>query len=303
MAREKHVFDTHEVPHVWARQTQDDGRNPQGNLYFTGDTIYSYGGHFPIARIVKRNGATAILFTTRSYSSTTNGHTAAVRGAIRHFAPIFHVQHPTENPTADSLKEYESTVAELLAQAARARSYGPSLYAQAVATIDEANRFSAFFGLRRRLKQPADIESALADARERTNTEKRRNAKLEAVRAKRVAEADAERAAWFANALHVWLAGGNPDRGVWRFYSIDPAYLRIDPAEPNMVQTSAGARVPLAVAERAYRRMSVGADLGGYRISDVTTDVVKVGCHTFQRSEVERFARSVGWSQAATPQS
>ena len=54
--RQKHVFDTGEVSHLWANRAQDEARNRQGNLYFTGDTIYSYGSHFPIARHV-RNGA------------------------------------------------------------------------------------------------------------------------------------------------------------------------------------------------------------------------------------------------------
>ena len=44
--RKKHVFDTGEIPHLWAHRTQDEARNRQGNLYFTGDTIYSYGSHF-----------------------------------------------------------------------------------------------------------------------------------------------------------------------------------------------------------------------------------------------------------------
>lgn len=30
----KKVFSSSEVPHVWARQSQDEGRNSQGNIYF-----------------------------------------------------------------------------------------------------------------------------------------------------------------------------------------------------------------------------------------------------------------------------
>ena len=55
--RKKHVFDTGEIPHLWAHRTQDEARNRQGNLYFTGDTIYSYGSHFPIARHVANDAA------------------------------------------------------------------------------------------------------------------------------------------------------------------------------------------------------------------------------------------------------
>jgi hypothetical protein len=60
--------------HLWAHHTQDDARNRQGNLYFTGDTICSYGSHFPIARHVKNDSEKrAVLFTTATYSVTTSG--------------------------------------------------------------------------------------------------------------------------------------------------------------------------------------------------------------------------------------
>jgi hypothetical protein len=67
--RKKHVFDTGEIPHLWAHQTQDEARNRQGNLYFTGDTIYSYGSHFPIARRVTNDAgelAIAPLYVPQS---------------------------------------------------------------------------------------------------------------------------------------------------------------------------------------------------------------------------------------------
>ena len=59
--RKKHVFDTGEIPHLWAHRTQDEARNCQGNLYFTGDTIYSYGSHFPIARHVTNDSGERAL--------------------------------------------------------------------------------------------------------------------------------------------------------------------------------------------------------------------------------------------------
>jgi hypothetical protein len=89
--RTKHVFKSHEIPHLWAHQTQADARNPHNNLYFIGDTIYSYGRHFPIARIVKQGKKTCVLLTTRTYSSTTAGHISAVRDAIPRNMTVFNV--------------------------------------------------------------------------------------------------------------------------------------------------------------------------------------------------------------------
>src|SRR5258708_13051749 len=90
--RKKHVFATSEIPHLWAHRTQDEARNRQGNLYFTGDTIYSYGSHFPIARHVTNDaGVRSVLFTTATYSVTTSSHCSAVRSAIPSGIRVFHV--------------------------------------------------------------------------------------------------------------------------------------------------------------------------------------------------------------------
>src|SRR5258708_32172606 len=108
--RAKHVFDTGEIPHLWAHKVQESARNAQGNLYFENDTIFSYGSHFPIARHVvdnptKKNPKPAVLFTTRSWSVTTSGHVYAVRSAIPRVVPVFLVFSPDARPE-ESLAGY-----------------------------------------------------------------------------------------------------------------------------------------------------------------------------------------------------
>src|SRR5579872_324467 len=99
MARTKHVFPTDEIAHLWAHsKTQDDARNPGGNFYFSGDTIYSYGSHFPIARhVTNEQGQAAILFTNQTYSNTTAKHIGQVRRAIPHGVPVFEVHNPAQH--------------------------------------------------------------------------------------------------------------------------------------------------------------------------------------------------------------
>ncbi len=90
--RKKCVFDTGEIPHLWAHRTQEEARNRQGNLYFTGDTIYSYGSHFPIARhVASEAGERSVLLTTATYSVTTSSHCSAVRSAIPSGIRVFRV--------------------------------------------------------------------------------------------------------------------------------------------------------------------------------------------------------------------
>src|SRR5258708_6296401 len=119
--RQKHVFPTNEIPHIWFHKTQSDARNAQGNLYFADETIYSYGSHFPIARHVKNKSGrkSAILFTTRSYSSTTSGHISAVQSAIPSNLPVFNVYDPslTQHTMGLHLDGYLRSI-ELTARAA-----------------------------------------------------------------------------------------------------------------------------------------------------------------------------------------
>ena len=84
-----------EVAHNWAHQT---GRKRRGfNMFYEGDTIYSYGYHFPIARI--DGDAGCILFTTDSRSVSTAKHKTIVRRAVLHLT-IFSV--PNVSATAGS---------------------------------------------------------------------------------------------------------------------------------------------------------------------------------------------------------
>ena len=91
----RHVYLNHEIPHLWAHQSQDEARNSTGSFYFEGPTIYSYGSHFPIARhVTNERGERAVLFTTAHHSVTTSGHCSAVAGAI----PVGRPRLPCSSP-------------------------------------------------------------------------------------------------------------------------------------------------------------------------------------------------------------
>lgn len=69
------------VAHNWANRI---GSSMKGsNFYFEGDTIYSYGSHFPIATIitVPGNSDDFTVITTQKHSISTSCHTSLVRNA------------------------------------------------------------------------------------------------------------------------------------------------------------------------------------------------------------------------------
>src|SRR6266566_680779 len=111
--RVKHVVSSGEVPHLWYHKTQDSAKTSNGNIYFEGDTIYSYGSHFPIAKHISSGKQSAVLFTTRTYSVTTSGHCSAVRSAIPSSALVFSVP---KFPRFDcfEVSEHETNIADYL---------------------------------------------------------------------------------------------------------------------------------------------------------------------------------------------
>lgn len=81
----KEVFSNDMVCHVWAQQSQQEGRNSTNSIFFEGDTIYSYGAHFPMARFVSKKNQktkTAVLFCSKKYSVTTSKHQRIAHSAI-----------------------------------------------------------------------------------------------------------------------------------------------------------------------------------------------------------------------------
>src|ERR1700734_4397708 len=83
MTRTNTVYQSAEVYHLWAHQTQAEARNHSGSMSFRGRDAYSYG--LVIGRIITNSrGERAILVNTDGYSPTTANHISDLRRAIRH---------------------------------------------------------------------------------------------------------------------------------------------------------------------------------------------------------------------------
>lgn len=80
----KTVFTNQELFHVFASGAQENGRSANGNVFFSGSTLYSYGQHFPIAIRYKNK----MLLNADSYSVTTSKHQTQARYALRHWETV-----------------------------------------------------------------------------------------------------------------------------------------------------------------------------------------------------------------------
>lgn len=291
------VFPNRQCCHVWASRTQAHGRGH--SIFFEGDTIYSYGRHFPMARHVDNGrGESCVLLTTRGYSPTTAKHKSYVWQAVHHLT-TFEVDDVTSSDHAANLARFAELRDEHIAKSKRARLNGEYWLRCATDDINDANDYARFFGLPDRLEMPSDIDAHFAAIKERERVERarRRAADAEREERERIEREEAERE--LAKELADWQVGKR-DRAPW--HGRGPALLRI---RGNKIETSQGAEVPVSVApmfwqmvlgvrERGetYTPESESAyKLGHFSLREIAANGdVTIGCHVIEFAELNRIA-------------
>lgn len=82
------VFTVDMVAHVWAQQSQESGRSHNGNFYFEGAKLYSYGPHYVVGVFAAPGGP--VFLNSTSSTPTTNGkHRGPAYWAVRHLEPLY----------------------------------------------------------------------------------------------------------------------------------------------------------------------------------------------------------------------
>ncbi len=310
MSRQRHVFETARIAHLWMHQTQSEARNPTRNLYFSGDTIFSYGSHFPIARLVKHRGKTAVLFTNRSYSVTTSGHCSMVRHAIPAGVAVFYVYNP-QGTLADGRNEHKQNVAMALESLAASKSKPQRAirYRSLQSVIATANEYYEYFGFTTRYALPSNRRELEANAVAYENSLQQRRESRRAKERKRWAAIEAKRelerqefAAKMPELIERWHNGEN-SISIPNSFML-PTLLRI---RGDVVETSRGAEFPIAHAlkvlpvvkslidhGRTYQRNGRSIHLGHYTLDSIDADGnIRAGCHTVKRDEVERLIKQL----------
>lgn len=290
----RHVFPTSEVFHLWAHQTQSYARNPSGNVFFDGPTIYSYGRHFPVARIYERKGEKLVLLNSASRSVTTAKHQREAHQAVSHLramrCPFAPSEYNAKEKHTGNLAYVQKEIGEHLDKSQRAMQARNVQWRQesAESLHQDALDYSAFFGIRRKAPDfPADAFQAALDratrietpdlirdaARIRANERKAAlfNSKLAHYRDALLAheqtggKANAWRNGQISNVTGApeWWADcplpfrralGNSRYGHWYGHTFAETLLRVS---GDHIETSKGARIPLEHAPRIWRLVQV----------------------------------------------
>jgi len=127
LSKRRNQYPTYAVPRLWLENDLGDRQigNPRGSIYAVGDTIYSFGSHFPIARKLPSG---VVLITTRDYSRTTAKHICAVRAAIEQAGKTMVDLHPAlwdeaaAKRTGEIRVYFRDMLADLLRELAEARN-------------------------------------------------------------------------------------------------------------------------------------------------------------------------------------
>lgn len=285
--RTKTVYKTSEIAHRWAHRRGLNERNPQGNFYYNGDTIYSYGGHFPIARLLPDN---TVLMTTRTYSNTTAKHIAEVRYAIGHMRR-FNVPDVMSGKHKENLKWYSDEIARLASKAKNARRWKFQAIRALNAELQEANEYAAHFKLKTHYSLPEDFDLTAERAKAQVYkaageaADERRSAESKA----RWAAQEAERAKTRETRIAEWREGKNPYKE-WDF----PTLIR---QRGSRIETSKGAIVPLDAALALHDAVKAGAELperiGGYGPIARDGESIRIGCHLIPVAEMDRLRAEI----------
>lgn len=277
-----------EVCHVWAQQTQSEGK--AGNIFFAGKSIYSYGRHFEAARFVDSE---TVLINSDRYSVSTAQHLSLIRQAIRH-KQVFTV--PTMTDHRANIVYLIEKARDHFDKAKRARKRAEWEMECGREVVADTRAYITKFQVQ--------VPDSHVEVWQALHTDTYLNSEVQAAllakaRAAQAAEREAtkqarlRREAEEAAQLAKWVAGELP----WgRFAAMR---LRVKDDE---VQTTHGATVPLIEARKLYRAMKAGVNIEGqqvgyYRVTRVTESELVIGCHNIPLSEVERIAPEVMQTQ------
>lgn len=315
--------------HVWAQQTQSEGRS--SNVFFEGATVYSYGRHYPLGTIVtNKKGEKAAIINASGYSVTTQKHIREARQAVNHYTrfSVYDTEAMKAIAGCSAKRNGEDIVMGLSnsiihaincyysrLRTDRMKRKAATLDKWKDATLSKCNNYIElleWFDL----KMTKDAKKALAQLSGLSPAEAREAAqKAAALEAKKRAKAEAERnkenAVIINEAANVWVKGLdsfilNTKNGMTHYcrdwtYRHTNTFLRI---KGDDIETSKGASFPVKHAilafniiqnvmssEKAWIKNGKTIHLGNFQIDRIEpSGTVIAGCHTVEYSEIKRIA-------------
>ena len=268
--------DSRNVAHLWAHAMSFDAHNSGKTLFIDGTIIYSYGRHFPVAQRMVND---VFLLTKRTHSTTTAKHICYVHRALPPGKRILYVDDVTKDINLSTYKELHEDMLVTFQKAQRASS-GKYRLLQETRQLYENLRW---------LKENCKDIKATPQLPAMFEFEQNKVEKYEEQRQKRLEERQKILLLVNKEKIEKWFSGATNN-----LPHLQQSFLRIEPANPNRVQTSKGVTVlkfDALITLQAFfaGTLQPGDMVQGFKVESVGVDNLEIGCHIFDRSELERF--------------
>lgn len=268
-----------EVAHVWAQRTHLNGQSQNGNLFFEGGRIYSYGYHYLLGEFISnKNDEVAVIINTDYYSSTTAKHSSLAWGATTHY-PQFQKKYTDEKSVINLLNELETKllkarkpliyIGNAEAVVSTHLEYLEFMYGKNIVSSKVAKAFAPF-------QLDDDELEALRD-------KDRERRKKEAQRQRDKLDFD----------IRAFM---NYEMNYLNSYKISEAYIRIS-KDGEKIETSKGVKVPVREAKILYNRIVRGEDIKGFIIDHYAViglnGTLRIGCHNINLENMHEVGKQL----------
>jgi len=288
------VFNNSDLCHVFAQQSQEYGKNAGETLFFEDKVIYSYGYHYPMAKIID---GFALVNSSR-YSNTTAKQTSFLKRAL--YQTIIEVPNPKAKSKEDHIKNMDNffdNVIQYQKKASRARTEDNRDFyeMQAREEVEQLTQYVELFKIKplkkyRLLIESNDLsETTEAEIIRRIKAEKRAKAKL--IKAQKDALKDWKK----GKRVHIMMnhSGGE--------------LLRI---KGESIETSKGIKLTFEEGKRLFKIVNKvrgqkedfkpenrALKVNGYYSIDYinTKGDLKAGCHFIKWEEIKETAKKLNW--------
>lgn len=284
----KKVFNNSEICHVFAQQSQNEGRTSNNNIFFYDNKIYSYGYHYKLAEIIENN---TIIINNTGYSNSTAKHINLITNATRQYNQFFYSDICLNNVynsiisaskkiiTARFKERYANLIiskfeslisfANEFNKVVKANNYTQDSFLTLI-ELKQNEQFREIETIHNEIAKDKDKFIAAGKERERKEKEKKQKQFNESLEK-------------FFNYELNYIT-----------LKTDTDYLRIS-QDKTMIETTQGVKIPIQEAKKLYLMIQEGKDIKGYRISNYTVisinGTLKIGCHKIDIKNVHEIGQ------------
>ena len=271
----KKVFTNSEICHVYAQQTQSEGRTSAGNIFFESNKIYSYGYHYKLAEIIENN---TIIINNAGYSSSTGKHIGLIINATRQYRQIFYKDIDLNYVYWKIIEASEKIV-----KAKKPENYALDIIQKFETLTEYLKEFKKVNILKdsKYLEIKKIYKSIAKDKDQFIELGKERDKKAKEKAQKQFNEGLTKFFNYELNYLSI---------------KTDEDYLRIS-QDKTQIETTQGVKIPIQEAKKLYLMIQEGKDIKGYKISNYTVisinGTLKIGCHKINVKNVNEIGKQL----------